>query len=180
MRRDTSDAGRKLHIRSREFTTASLETTTMPTGTVKWFNTTKGYGFIAPEDGSNDVFVHVTAIERAGIATLREGQRVNFAAHPGRDGRLSAEDLSVSASDDDVGAPAPGNADLETGTVKWFNTAKGFGFIMPDDGSNDVFVHVSAIERAGLGTLRDGQRVRFAPRAGRDGRLSAEYLSGAD
>ena len=152
----------------------------MPTGTVKWFNATKGYGFIAPDDGSNDVFVHVSAIERAGLATLREGQRVDFAARPGRDGRLSAEDLSVSASDDKDGAPAPHNADLETGTVKWFNTAKGFGFIVPDDGSSDVFVHVRAVERAGLGTLRDGQRVRFAPRAGRDGRLSAEDLSAAE
>ena len=62
----------------------------MPTGTVKWFNATKGYGFIAPDDGSNDVFVHVSALERAGLATLREGQRVDFAARPGRDGRLSA------------------------------------------------------------------------------------------
>ena len=153
----------------------------MPNGTVKWFNATKGYGFIAPDDGSNDVFVHVSAIERAGLATLREGQRVDFAARPGRNGRLSAEDLSVSTpDDDDGGADAPHNADLETGTVNWFNTAKGFGFIVPDDGSSDVFVHVRAVERAGLGTLRDGQRVRFAPRAGRDGRLSAEDLSAAE
>ena len=152
----------------------------MPTGTVKWFNATKGYGFIAPEDGSNDVFVHVSAIERAGLATLREGQRVDFATRPGRDGRLSAEDLSVSIPADDGGARAPHNADLVNGTVKWFNTAKGFGFIAPDDGSNDVFVHVRAAERAGLGTLREGQRVRFAPQPGRDGRLSAEDLSAAE
>ena len=67
----------------------------MPTGTVKWFNTTKGYGFIAPEDGGKDVFVHVSAVERAGLGTLREGQRVNFEVHPGRDGRTSAEGLSA-------------------------------------------------------------------------------------
>ena len=149
----------------------------MPTGTVKWFNATKGYGFIAPEDGTEDVFVHVSAVERAGLATLREGQRVDFAARPGRDGRLSAEDLSVITPTDDDDAPAPHNADLETGTVKWFNTAKGFGFIAPDNGSDDVFVHIRAVERSGLGTLREGQRVRFAPQPGRDGRLSAEDLS---
>ena len=170
----------RYHSRERYRTDTETETTSLPTGTVKWFNATKGYGFIEPDDGSNDVFVHVSAIERAGLAALREGQRVDFATRPGRDGRLSAEDLSVSTPTDDGAAPAPHNADLQTGTVKWFNTTKGYGFIEPDDGSNDVFVHVRAVERAGLGTLRDGQRVSFAPRAGRDGRLSAEYLSAAD
>ena len=63
----------------------------MPTGTVKWFNATKGFGFIAPEDGSKDVFVHISAIERAGLGTPREGQRVNYEVRPGRDGRSSAE-----------------------------------------------------------------------------------------
>ena len=69
--------------------------TTMPTGTVKWFNATKGYGFIAPEDGGKDFFVHVSAVERAGLGTLREGQQVRFEARPGRDGRSSAEDLAT-------------------------------------------------------------------------------------
>ena len=151
----------------------------MPTGTVKWFNATKGYGFIEPDDGSNDVFVHVSAVEQAGLATLREGQRVHFETRPGRDGRLSAEELSVSTPADDGAGHAPHTADLQTGTVKWFNTAKGFGFIEPDDGSTDVFVHVRAVERAGLVTLREGQRVRFAPQPGRDGRLSAEHISAA-
>ena len=67
----------------------------MQTGTVKWFNATKGYGFIAREDGSNDVFVHARAVERAGLGTLREGQRLNFEVRPGRDGRTSAEELST-------------------------------------------------------------------------------------
>ena len=151
----------------------------MPTGTVKWFNSTKGYGFIEPEDGSDDVFVHVSAVERAGLAALREGQQVRFATRPGRDGRLSAEDLSVAAATNDDAGHAPHDAALQTGTVKWFNQAKGYGFIEPDNGLNDVFVHVKAVERAGLGTLREGQRVSFAPRPGRDGRLSAEHLSAA-
>ena len=67
----------------------------MPTGTVKWFNATKGYGFIAPEDGGKDVFVHVRAVERAGLGTLHEGQRLAFEVRPGRDGRTSAEELSA-------------------------------------------------------------------------------------
>ena len=71
------------------------EETTMPTGTVKWFNATKGYGFIAPEDGSKDAFVHISAVERAGLATLHEGQRLSFELRPGRDGKSSAEELLV-------------------------------------------------------------------------------------
>ena len=66
-----------------------------PTGTVKWFNATKGYGFIAPEDGSKDAFVHVSAVERAGLGTLRDGQRLRYELRPGRNGKFSAEDLSA-------------------------------------------------------------------------------------
>ena len=67
----------------------------MPTGTVKWFDATRGYGFIAPKDGSKDVFVHVSAVERAGLGTLREEQRLSFEVRPGPDGRASAEELSA-------------------------------------------------------------------------------------
>ncbi len=67
----------------------------MSTGTVKWFNATKGYGFIEPEEGGNDVFVHISAVERAGMQSLREGQKVEFEIAPGRDGRSSAEELKA-------------------------------------------------------------------------------------
>ena len=68
----------------------------MPTGTVKWFNAVKGYGFIEPEDGSSDAFVHISAVERAGLSTLSEGQKVSYELQPGRNGKSSAENLSVS------------------------------------------------------------------------------------
>ena len=67
----------------------------MPTGTVKWFNSQKGFGFIAPEGGSKDVFVHISAVERAGLHNLNEGQRVQFDVVPGKDGKSSAENLKV-------------------------------------------------------------------------------------
>ena len=67
----------------------------MSAGTVKWFNATKGFGFIEPEDGSKDIFVHISAVERAGMQSLREGQKVEFEVAPGRDGRSSAEDLKA-------------------------------------------------------------------------------------
>jgi len=65
---------------------------------------------------------------------------------------------------------------VTVGTVKWFNPAKGFGFIQPDDGSKDVFVHISAVERAGLGTLKEGQKVQFDLARGKDGKTSADNL----
>jgi CspA family cold shock protein len=65
---------------------------------------------------------------------------------------------------------------MATGTVKFFNATKGFGFIQPDDGSKDVFVHISAVERAGMGTLSEKQKVSFELQTGRDGRVSAVNL----
>ena len=67
----------------------------MPTGTVKWFNATKGYGFIEPEDGSADVFVHISAVEQAGFNTLNEGQRIKFEIAPGKGGKSAAANLAA-------------------------------------------------------------------------------------
>ena len=85
----------------------------MPPGTVKWFSGTKDYRFIAPEDGSKDVFVHVSAVERAGLGTLRENQRVNFKVRPGRDGRTSAENISLA-----VGSLHPPPTPVAKGTTR--------------------------------------------------------------
>ncbi len=67
----------------------------MTIGTVKWFNSAKGFGFIEPEDGSKDAFVHISAVERAGISSLDEGQKVEYEVQPGRDGKSSAENLKL-------------------------------------------------------------------------------------
>lgn len=67
----------------------------MATGTVKWFNTTKGYGFIAPDDGGKDVFVHISAVERSGMTGLADNQKVSFELSEGRDGRTMATDLAA-------------------------------------------------------------------------------------
>ena len=67
----------------------------MATGTVKWFNPTKGFGFIEPDEGGKDAFVHISAVERAGLNGLSEGQKVSFDLEPGRDGKSSAENLKL-------------------------------------------------------------------------------------
>jgi CspA family cold shock protein len=67
----------------------------MTTGTVKWFNSIKGFGFIQPEDGSKDAFVHISAVERAGLTGLNEGQKVSYELQQGQNGKSSAENLSI-------------------------------------------------------------------------------------
>ena len=67
----------------------------MTTGTVKWFNTTKGYGFIAPDEGGKDAFVHITAVQRAGLQSLAEGQRVEYELQVGQNGKSSAQNLQI-------------------------------------------------------------------------------------
>lgn len=67
----------------------------MSRGTVKWFNQAKGYGFIQPEDGSGDAFVHISAVERSGLTTLNEGQKLTFELVSGRNGRMAAENLKL-------------------------------------------------------------------------------------
>ena len=67
----------------------------MPSGTVKWFNTTKGYGFIEPEEGGKDVFVHITAVQKSGLEGLKDNQKVAFELQPSRDGRMAAVDLEL-------------------------------------------------------------------------------------
>jgi CspA family cold shock protein len=68
----------------------------MASGTVKWFNPTKGFGFIQPDDGAKDVFVHISAVERAGLRSLNEGQKIGYTIESGRDGKMSAVDLQTS------------------------------------------------------------------------------------
>ena len=79
----------------------------MPTGTVKFFNETKGYGFIQPDEGGQDAFVHITAVERAGMGTLRENQRVGYDLEPDRRGKMAASNLRAA---DDSAAPAADSA----------------------------------------------------------------------
>jgi cold shock protein len=167
-------------------------------GQVKFFNAGKGFGFIAPEDGSPDIFVHISAVEQAGLAGLADGQPLAYTLVD-RGGKVSATDLQLDGDPLPVperaerpersdrpdrggfggdrggdrggfGGPRPGGGgrpqreltgEKATGTVKFFNAMKGFGFVSRDDGQPDVFVHISAVERAGMRDLNEGDKIEF-------------------
>ena len=181
------------------------------TGVVKFFNAQKGFGFVVRDDGAEDVFVHISAVEQAGLVGLAEGQPLGFTLVD-RGGRISATELKIEGEpmavtdrgpprDRDAaprGGPAGGGyggagggsgggapqrqltGEKATGTVKFFNAMKGFGFIQRDDGQPDAFVHISAVERAGMSTLNEGDKLSFELEIDRRGKHAAVNLSAGD
>jgi cold shock protein len=165
-------------------------------GVVKFFNGQKGFGFIVRDDGGEDVFVHISAVEQAGLTGLADGQPLEFTLVD-RGGRISATDLKIEGEpmpvqDRAPREPRPGGpggaaggfggpqrqltGEKAQGTVKFFNAMKGFGFISRDDGQPDAFVHISAVERAGMTSLNEGDRVEFELEIDRRGKTAAVNL----
>ena len=149
-------------------------------GKVKFFNSQKGFGFIARDDGGEDVFVHISAVERAGLEGLAENQELQFNLVD-RGGKISASDLQVVGDviPVETRAAAPQRqltGEKASGTVKFFNSMKGFGFITRDDGQPDAFVHISAVERSGLQGLNEGDKLEFDLEVDRRGKYSAVNL----
>jgi cold shock protein len=149
-------------------------------GVVKFFNPQKGFGFIVRDDGGEDVFVHISAVEQAGLTDLADGQPLEFTLVD-RGGRISATNLRIEGEPIAVerAERAPQRqltGEKAQGTVKFFNAMKGFGFIQRDDGQPDAFVHISAVERAGLSTLNEGDRLSFELEVDRRGKHAAVNL----
>ncbi len=148
---------------------------------VKWFNGEKGFGFVELADGSGDIFLHINALQSSGYQTVNPGATLMVRVGQGQKGRQVEQVMSVDEST--AAAPRPrGPADPSRprtgpsgprrqvdlssavemiGTVKWYNPDKGFGFVTPQDGGKDVFVHATALERAGMASLHEGQSVRM-------------------
>jgi CspA family cold shock protein len=139
---------------------------------VKWYNPDKGFGFVELADGSGDAFLHVSVVERSGQGSVPPGATLEVRAGPGPKGPQVTEIISVDAStagQEQPRRPRPERPAYqpstdrttveELGTVKWYNATKGFGFIAADRGGKDIFVHASALERAGVMGLAEGQRV---------------------
>ena len=149
-------------------------------GKVKFFNAQKGFGFIQRDEGGEDVFVHISQVERAGLEGLAEGQELQFNLVD-RGGKISAADPQVvgdviKVEQRNTSPQRELTGEKATGTVKFFNSMKGFGFITRDDGKEDAFVHISAVERSGLSNINEGDRFEFDLEVDRRGKFSAVNL----
>jgi cold shock protein len=151
-------------------------------GVVKWFNPEKGFGFVELSDGSGDAFLHGSVLAQSGITAVQPGETIEVRVGPGHKGPHITEIIGVDSSTAVPATPrrsnfqaatsngsSSGTAVEETGTVKWFNAERGYGFIARNGGGEDVFVHVSALERSGITGLAEGQPVIVDVVEGRKG-----------
>jgi len=152
-------------------------------GTIKWFDVSKGYGFVVPDGGGRDVLLHVTCLRRGGFNTAQEGARVVCEAIARERGYQALRVISMDASTALHHSQLPQArthvtvqpvGGFERAWVKWFNRLRGFGFLSRGDGTEDIFVHMETLRRHGLTELRPGQMVlvRFGP--GPKGLMAAE------
>ena len=159
-------------------------------GKIKWFNRSKGFGFIIPDDGTADVFLPLAVLERSGFGEAPDGASIVFEWVQGPKGRAATQVLELDASTaqprpqrenrfrprDDMGQGSYDTGPSETldGVVKWYDPARGFGFILPNDGGKDIFVHVTALRRSGIEGLEPGQPVRMTVSQARRGREASQ------
>ena len=146
------------------------------TARVKWYNPTKRFGFVEPTDGSPDAFLHISVVENAGHNSLPQGTVLTCDIAEGPRGPQVAIITSIEEIPEEQpyhASPRPAPAASVEGRVKFFNAAKGFGFVIPDDGSADVFVSGRVMQRCGITVLEPNQRVGLRVRQGDKGPIAA-------
>jgi CspA family cold shock protein len=151
-------------------------------GVIKWFDVSKGYGFIVPDNGQGDVLLHVTCLRRDGFQTAYEGTRIVCEALPRQRGMQAFRILSMDESTAIHPAEMPARthvsvtptSGLERAVVKWFNRLRGFGFLSRGEGTADIFIHMETLRRFGMAELRPGQTVLVRHGPGPKGLMAAE------
>jgi CspA family cold shock protein len=148
------------------------------TASVKWYNSNKGFGFVQPEGGGDDAFLHASVVTAAGHQNLGEGDVLtcDIAAGPRGPQVIAIHGVERAARPSNHW-PDPGRStggEVVEGVVKFFDAAKGFGFILPDGGGRDVFVSARTVTRCGLAGLEADQRVRVTTRIGHKGPMAEE------
>ncbi|WP_280525519.1 cold-shock protein [Acuticoccus sediminis] len=162
-----------------------LNDLTEVSGSIKWFDVGKGYGFIVPDDGGADILLHVTCLRRDGYQSAYEGARVVCEVVSGSKGlqafRILSMDESQAAHPSQL-PPSRTNIQVspegpaELARVKWFNRSKGYGFLTRGDGTPDIFVHMETLRRFGVTELRPNQVVKVRFGNGPKGLMAAEIL----
>ncbi len=152
-------------------------------GTIKWFDVGKGYGFIVPDNGKDDILLHVTCLRRDGFQTAYEGARVVCEVLDRPRGLQAFRILSMDESTATHPSQLPPSrthvqvvpeGGFEKAMVKWFNRVKGFGFLTQGEGTEDIFIHMETLRRFGITELRPGQEVLVRFGEGPKGRMAAE------
>lgn len=146
---------------------------------VKWFNPEKGFGFVEVGNGSGDAFLHISVLQRAGADAVNPGANLRVRVGPGQKGQQVTEVLEIKEGEAPPPSSGPrsggrsyvpaGEGQEMRGTVKWYNAQKGFGFVTPESGGKDVFVHATALERSGMPPLAEGQVVTMTVVQGKKG-----------
>jgi len=144
---------------------------------LKWFNGTKGFGFLVPEDESFDAFLHITTLQESGLHFLGEGAVLLCTIFDGDKGKQVKEVIEVVEQGTVNMMPEINEEDgtfTMSGLVKWYKPEKGFGFIIPDDGMKDVFIHKSLLDKLEIEELEAGQRVRVTLKSVDKGREAVD------